>query len=166
MDVIYLDFAKAFDKVPHIRLMSKVRALGITGKIHRWIENWLNNRKQRVVLNGIASEWTDVKSGVPQGSVLGPLLFLIFINDIDQDVENKILKFADDTKLFGEVAENEDVERMRDDLRRLFEWSEDWQMLFNIVKCKVLHIGRNNKEQSTIWAESNWRKYMMRKIWE
>ena len=145
MDVIYLDFAKAFDKVPHIRLMSKVRALGITGKIHRWIENWLNNRKQRVVLNGIASEWTDVKSGVPQGSVLGPLLFLIFINDIDQDVENKILKFADDTKLFGEVAENEDVERMRDDLRRLFEWSEDWQMLFNIVKCKVLHIGRNNK---------------------
>jgi len=87
VDVIYLDFQKAFDKVPHCRLISKLKAHGITGNILRWIEHWLNGRKQRVVINGYLSEWINILSGVPQGSVLCPLLFVIYINTIMWVVE-------------------------------------------------------------------------------
>ena len=80
IDVMFLDFSKAFDKVPHVRLMSKVRAHGILGSVADWVEEWLRNRKQRVVLNGKESDWADALSGVPQGSVLGPILFLLLIN--------------------------------------------------------------------------------------
>ncbi|MGE5822757.1 MAG: reverse transcriptase domain-containing protein [Nitrososphaerota archaeon] len=144
IDVIYLDFQKAFDKVPHKRLMKKVEAFGITGIAYKWIENWLSDRKQRVVLSGNGSEWINVKSGVPQGSVLGPILFLIYINDIDESVSSKILKFADDTKLIGVVSNKNEVDRLQNDLKNLCEWSNEWLMLFNIEKCKVMHIGYNN----------------------
>jgi len=88
IDVICLDFQKAFDKVPHKRLMIKINAMGITGDVLNLIEDWLNDREQRVVLLGSHSVWINVKSGVPQGSVLGPFLFLIYINDIDDSVQN------------------------------------------------------------------------------
>jgi len=94
-----LDFQKAFDKVPHARLICKLKAHGISGKILTWIENWLLNRKQRVVANGKLFWLTDVLNGVPKGLKLGPLLFVIFINDLDDVVINKLLKFADDTKI-------------------------------------------------------------------
>jgi hypothetical protein len=102
-DAIFLDFAKAFDKVPRRRLIEKLRAIGIEGRVLTWIEEWLTGRQQRVVLQGETSTWEDVKSGVPQGSVLGPILFLIFIRDIDKAVgpENVVKKFADDTKAAG-----------------------------------------------------------------
>ena len=101
MDVIYLDFQKAFNKVPHVRLLAKLEAIGIKGRLLGWIKEWLTGQKQRVVINGMASDWKDVLSGIPQGSILGPLLFIIFINDLDLGIKNSILKFADDTKLFG-----------------------------------------------------------------
>ena len=144
VDVIYLDFQKAFDKVPHERLLLKVKAMGIHGQIYYWIKNWLQNRQQRVVISGVGSDWINVKSGVPQGSVLGPLLFLIYINDIDDCVNNMILKFADDTKLFGTVANQSDIDKLQQDLRNLCRWSKEWLMLFNVDKCKVMHFGSKN----------------------
>jgi hypothetical protein len=97
-----------------------------------------------VICNGKDSNWIKVTSGVPQSSVLGPVLFLIYVNDMDVDIVSSLLKFADDTKLFRKVADNQQVEILRADLRRLCEWSEKWQMSFNIDKCKVMHLGHNN----------------------
>ena len=144
VDVIYLDFQKAFDKIPHKRLLLKLEAHGVKGNVSRWIANWLKDREQRVVLNQSCSSWNKVLSGVPQGSVLGPLLFVIFINDIDSSVINKLSKFADDTKLYSTVSTHAQVEQLRIDLSGLFQWSEDWQMMFNLAKCKVMHFGRKN----------------------
>ena len=147
VDVLYLDFAKAFDKVPHKRLLEKCRGLGLEGKVLEWIRVWLEDRKQRVVLNGEESEWTDVLSGVPQGSVFGPTLFLIFINDIDRAVDvtsSVLLKFADDTKVARVVECQEQRLELQNTINRLEEWSEEWQMLFNSGKCHILHLGANN----------------------
>jgi ribonuclease P/MRP protein subunit RPP40 len=144
VDVLYLDFQKAFDKVPHHRLISKVKAHGINGKVAEWISNWLSRRKQRVVINGKVSGWKSVVSGVPQGSVLGPLLFVIYINDIDDNIQSKVLKFADDTKVYRHVHSGTDIDILRSDLVKSFDWSKEWRMLFNIDKCKIMHIGYNN----------------------
>jgi hypothetical protein len=144
VDVVYLDFQKAFDKVPHLRLIAKLEEIGVKGRVLKWIKEWLQGRKQRVVINGEASEWEDVLSGIPQGSILGPLLFLIYINDIDCGIISNILKFADDTKIYGKVGTSRGIEELRKDLETLCKWSEKWQMKFNIAKCKVMHIGAKN----------------------
>jgi hypothetical protein len=144
LDIIYLDFQKAFDKVPHNRLLSKLKAHGITGKIYNWIQGWLKDRKQRVVINGEFSDWIDVISGVPQGSVLGPLLFLIYINDLDENVSVSIKKFADDTKIYSGVGKGNVGNHLQDSLNNLSNWASKWDMKFNVDKCKVLHVGKNN----------------------
>ena len=100
VDVIYLDFQKAFDKCPHQRLLIKLKSHGMGNSIINWIEKWLTDRRQRVVVDGEVSSWKSVLSGVPQGFVLGPILFLVYINVLEEGVTGKILKFADDTKLF------------------------------------------------------------------
>jgi hypothetical protein len=145
VDVVYLDFAKAFDKVPHQRLLIKLKEVGIGGQLLKWISSWLSNRKQRVGIRGRYSGWKEVFSGVPQGSVLGPILFLIFINDIDEGLLSYILKFADDTKIFNSVSNEQDHERLQDDLNSVVAWSHNWQMEFNLTKCKVLHVGKSNQ---------------------
>ena len=109
-----------------------------------WIRKWLCDRKQQVVLNGKFSRLQDVLSGVPQGSVLGPILFLIFVNDIDTVVSSHIQKFADDCKVYRSVPTAKDIDILQQDINNLCQWSKDWQMLFNVKKCKVLHIGHNN----------------------
>lgn len=124
IDIVYLDFAKAFDKVCHNKLLSKLSTYGIKGKIHDWIKGWLMGRKQRVVLNGSKSEWVDVSSGVPQGSVLGPLLFVIYINDLDIGLSSKIWKYADDTKIACPVNTENDFFRLQKCLDRLEGWSK------------------------------------------
>jgi Reverse transcriptase (RNA-dependent DNA polymerase) len=113
VDIIFLDFAKAFDTVPKVRLLAKLKARGVRGKLLRWIEAWLTGREQRVVLGGQCSGWKQIHSGVPQGSVLGPILFLIFIGDLDTAAgrETLLRKFADDTKI-SQVLHSEADNRM------------------------------------------------------
>ena len=123
VDVIYLDFQKAFDKVPHQRLILKLKSHGMENSIINWIEQWLKDRRQRVVVDGEVSSWKPVLSGVPQGSVLGPILFLIYINDLEEGVTGNILKFADDTKLFRKVKEIGDKQKLQDDIDKLVKWS-------------------------------------------
>ena len=147
VDVFYLDLSKAFDRVPHQRLLLKLTSHGIDGDIYRWIKSWLSDRKQSVILNGSHSSWQNVSSGVPQGSVLGPLLFIIFINDIDLAVDTlhtALSKFADDTKGVRQIITDEDAQQLQKDLDNLFKWSIDWQMLFNLDKCHILHLGKSN----------------------
>ena len=157
IDVIYLDFSKAFDKVPHRRLVYKLRLHGIGGRLVDWISEWLSDRKQRVVLNGAMSEWKEVVSGVPQGSVLGPLLFLVYINDLDIGISSKVSKFADDTKIACAVQGEKDNYRIRD-LDRLIAWADRWQMEFNSDKCQVMHLGKDNTnfnyEMEGCWLEA------------
>ena len=147
-DVIYLDFSKAFDKVPVRRLLAKCEGLGIQGEVLSWITEWITGRQQRVVINGQASGWSYITSGVVQGSVLGPCLFLIYINDIDGAVEHLngfLSKFADDSKWARKVMTEEDRNEFQLGLDRLLKWAEDWQMQFNKDKCHIIHLGWNNK---------------------
>lgn len=146
LDVAYLDFSKAFDSVPHNRLIHKMRALGIEGHVLEWCRSFLSNRKQRVVIRGSRSAWANVLSGVPQGSVVGPLMFVIYINDMPGAVEGCLKMFADDAKLFRRVNNAKDWEMQQRDLQSLGLWSKKWQMNFNPSKCQVLHVGSRNQE--------------------
>ena len=146
IDVIYLDFAKAFDKVPHKRLIRKCEAFGIKGKLLKWLKAFVSGRRQRVTVNGAKSAWSEVCSGVPQGSVIGPILFVMFINDMPDGISNFVSLFADDTKLFGRSSTRSDVDSMQRDLQPLQAWSEQWNLRFNEAKCQTLYLGRNNNK--------------------
>ncbi len=144
IDVIYLDFAKAFDKVPHKRLIRKCEAFGIKGKLLNWLGAFVSGRRQRVIVNGSTSSWSEVSSGVPQGSVIGPILFVMFINDMPNNIANFVSLFADDTKLFGKSTTAADCTSLQSDLHKLQQWSETWNLKFNKEKCQTLHLGKNN----------------------
>ena len=144
IDIIYTDFSKAFDSVPHERLFSKLKSLGIDGDLLRWIKSFLTNRMQCVNVEGFKSIWTAILSGIPQGSVLGPILFVIFINDLPLEIKHNLCKlFADDCKLYGKV-QNCLENTMQVDLTNLENWSLKWQLPFNSSKCKVMYIGKKN----------------------
>ena len=135
---------KAFDSIPHARLINKLKALGITGDVLGWIKSFLKNRKQKVAMEGEMSSWTDVKSGIPQGSFLGPILFVVFITDMPNNVLSTCNMFADDAKAYREVNKAEVHVALQLDLDRLNEWSKRWKFPFNETKCKCMHFGSRN----------------------
>ena len=154
VDVVYLDFSKAFDKVSHDKLIAKLSSFGIGGDVISWIREWLTGRKERVVLNGHKSTWVDVLSGVPQGSVLGPILFILYINDIDTGISSKLFKFADDCKIVRSIKTTEDNIQLQHDLDLLEGWADKWNMKFNVQKCSQLTFG--NKEHFSYSLDNNW----------
>ena len=144
VDVAYLDFAKAFDKVDHGILIRKLTSLGIGGSVLRWIHEFLTNRKQIVVVEGEKSEEGQVKSGVPQGSVLGPLLFLIHVGDIDENVQHsKVSSFADDTRLLNRIKETNDCKNLQKDLNTVYNWTQENNMFCNEEKFELIRYGKH-----------------------
>ena len=143
VDAVFIDFSKAFDKVPHRRLMRKLEANGVSGHILQWIEDFLEGRSFKVRVNGYYSEFKEVLSGVPQGSVLGPLLFIIYINDLLEVIQSPCLLYADDIKLWRISSRGEEVD-LQEELNRLMRWSTAWQLPVNIGKCKYMHLGRGD----------------------
>ena len=130
--------------MPHQRLLKKLQAYGIAGNLLRWIESFLSGRKQQVMVGGCCSHWSLVTSGVPQGSVLGPLLFLLYINDWPAVVTSSIKIFADDTKIYRCVSHHSQISDLQHDIDSVVKWSDEWQLPFNEMKCKCMHIGHRN----------------------
>ena len=160
IDVAYLDFRKAFDLVSHRHLLHKMAKYGITQQILNWVAAFLDSRTQRVVIRGTTSKAFDVTSGVPQGSVLGPVLFLIFINDLPLEVISPMSLFADDSKVFTKIITNGKAKKKNDnnnlygnealqrDLDNIQDWARRWKMEFNVDKCKIMHLGSKNQKHT------------------
>ena len=151
VDVTYFDYSKAFDKVSHRLLILKLQSYGIEGKLLAWIEAWLAGRRQRVVVGDAKSSWLSVVSGTTQGTVLGFLLFLLFINDLPKKCSNQdesaIMLLADDTKAFQEInaeRQEEDHKELQDRVDKIAGWANEWKMEINPKKSKVMHLGKHN----------------------
>ena len=152
-DVILLDLSKAFDCVPHQRLLLKLNRHGIDGPLLQWFKHFLTNRMQRVVIRGKCSDWTSVKSGVPQGTILGPILFIIYINDISTDLTSTVKIYADDTKIYRTISSPDvDIPALQCDLDRLGIWANKWQMHFNPDKCEVMRITHRKDKTKPIYS--------------
>ena len=152
--VIFLDFSKAFDSVPHKRLLIKLHRIGIRGQLLQWIEAFISKRQQRVVVDG-QSEWSPVTSGVPQGSILGPLLFLIYVNDIGHGLKSQARLFADDCTIFREVSSKSDIDALQCDLVKIYQWTQKWQLHLNLSKCKAICISNKRSPPSAQYLINN-----------
>ena len=146
VDLVLLDFSKAFDKVNRIKLLFKLPTHGVKGKTLKWISSFLGGRTQAVVLEGECSPEVPVTSGVPQSSVLGTLLFQLYINDLPENIQSQVRLFADDTAVYLTVINPNDSNILQSDLDKLQEWERTWDMEFNPSKCQVLHISRARQQ--------------------
>ena len=133
----------AFNTVPHQWLLTKLRYYGITGSTYNWIQTWLTCHSQCVVLDSESSSFIPVLSGVPQGTILGPLMFLLYINDIAKGINSPLRLFADDCLLYRVINGVEDTNRLQEDLNKLSEWANTWQLKFNVSKYTVIHCTRS-----------------------
>lgn len=152
IDVIYTDLEKAFDKVPHRRLISKLKSYGINADVIAWVEAFLSFRRQRVKINNVFSEWAPVLSGIPQGSILGPLLFIIYINDLVDSCSNgsELYLYADDAKLFRHILSDLDRGLLQRDLDNLSDWTEKWLLKLNVNKCKYMSYERSSHSDTSL----------------
>ena len=141
--MVVLDFSKAFDRVPHQRLLRMLHHYGIRGSKYHWISSFLSGRTQKVIVEGCSSDSVPVVSGVPQGSVLGPLLFLLFINDLADKIVSNTRLFADDCIVYRQINRHEDCLILQENLNSLAEWESKWGMAFHPQKCSVLSITRS-----------------------
>ena len=164
IDVAYLDFRKAFDLVSHQHLLYKMSKYGITNQTLNWVAAFLSQRSQRVVVRGSTSDQFAVTSGVPQGSVLGPILFLIFINDLPLNVISPLSLFADDSKVFSRIVADKNIKKgnnvngnltLQNDLNTIEKWAKTWKMEFNIDKCKIMHLGNHNPKHTYSMEEAD-----------
>ena len=160
VDVLYTDFSKAFDKVSHRKLIHKLKAYGVQGKMLGWVEAFLRRRKQCVVLGDVESSWEEVTSSVPQGSVLGPFLFVVYINDLPDSLNNVCKMYADDNKV---IAVNRwGVEnKLQEDINNTVEWCRVWSMKLNGAKCKLMYFGKDNPKKEYV-IEENGRKMILK----
>ena len=133
-DIAIFDVSKAFDSVPHCRLFSKLSQYSTCGTVQNWLHSFLSHRYQRVVVNGAQLSWLPVLSGVPQGTVFGPLLFLIYINDIVIGIDSEIRLFANDCVVYRQIRNSRDSVSLQSDINKLHEWSNKWQMSFSVSK--------------------------------
>ena len=148
VDVVYCDFMKAFDKVPHQRLIQTLRHYGVTDPLLGWIGQFLNKRKQRVLVNGSSSTWQSVISGIPQGTVLGPILFVAYINSLPGVVTNSdIYLFADDTKVFKSIFSEKDCEQLQKDIDAMNKWTDTSLLKFHPDKCVSMRIGKSQVKE-------------------
>ena len=153
VDMVYLDFLKAFDMVPHRRLIHKLKGYGLRSDLLGWFESFLSNRRQRVVLGETYSTWVNVTSGVPQGSVLGPILFLLYINDLPERFYNSPKLYADDSKIIAIIKDVSCALGLQNDIDNLTEWTRAWLMRLNTNKCKVMHFGGSDNEHNVYTIE-------------
>ena len=142
LDVVFLDYSKAFDTVPFKRMLLKLKSYGLGGQVLSWIQDFLSARTLQVWVGDSCSSPGNVKSGVPQGSVLGPLFFIIYVNDVPKQVKSNLVMFADDTKMYRAIRNEGDEQVLQEDLDSLLRWSDKWLLRFNVSKCKVMHLGR------------------------
>ena len=154
-DAVVMDFSKAFDVVPHGSLLSKLSYYGVRGPVLKWIDNFLLGRTQRVMVEGELSDIAPVTSGVPQGSVLGPILFLVFINDMPDCIQSKARLFADDTIVYRTIEGEKDSRQLQDDLKALEEWEKTWGMAFNPSKCETITVSRKRSPHITPYFLKN-----------
>jgi hypothetical protein len=161
VDVLYLDYAKAFDTVPHERLLEQLSSFGLNKNYLQWIRSFLTGRKQRVMVNDTYSSWAPVTSGVPQGSVLGPLLFILFVSDIPEIIQNPVLMFADDTKVYSALEPGSEDNSLQEDLDDLQEWAQKMCMRFHPEKCKVMHLGHNSHRKKYHMTTSDGAKHTL-----
>ena len=148
-DIVIMDFAKAFDKVNHSLLIHKLQHYGVIGNINQWLNSFLSGRRQAVIVNGTTSEFVSVRSGVPQGSVVGPALFLAYINDLPEQLTSLTRLFADDTAVYRLSASENDQSQLQEDLRRLEVWEKSWDMEFHPGKCTTLPVTRSATPKNT-----------------
>ncbi|KAK3098631.1 hypothetical protein FSP39_021388 [Pinctada imbricata] len=152
IDIAILDFSKAFDTVPHDKLLHKLHQYGIQGPLHTWLNNFLTTRNMKTIVEGTESEETSVDSGVPQGTVLGPIMFLCHINDLPDAVNSSVRLFADDCLLYRTIKNSSDQQILQNDLKQLEDWANKWGMRFNAKKCYIMSI---NQKTSKLYQLNN-----------